>query len=76
MAGSNEAPEYIDEHHQRFVEFANEYIDEEDREPFIEGLLEKHGYQRVSHWAPPAQDPKNPRPGGKRPGFYGGGGRR
>lgn len=64
-------PDYLDEHHQRFVEFADAYLDEADREDFVDGLLEKHGYTRVSHWAPP--EPKDkPKPGGKRPGFYGG----
>ncbi|MDA8316529.1 MAG: hypothetical protein M0010_15370 [Actinomycetota bacterium] len=70
---SSDQPQYIDEHHQRFVEFANDYLEEEDREAFVDGLLEKHGYQRETRWAPPAQDPHKPRPGGtKRPGFYGG----
>ena len=54
-------PEYLDEHHQRITEFANDYFDDDDeRDEFIGTLMERRGYQRVQHtsWDPPAPDPK------------------
>jgi hypothetical protein len=73
VASSTNDPQYIDEHHQRICEFAADYLDEEDREAFVDGLLEKHGYERQTHWAPPKEPSKRPPGGQKRPGFYGGG---
>jgi hypothetical protein len=47
-------PEYIDETHQRIMEFAAEFLDDdEEREAFVDGLLERRGYQRATHWTPP-----------------------
>lgn len=72
MSAQDDGPSYIDEHHQRIAEFANDYLDEEDREAFVDGLLEKHGYVRMTAWGPPADPPRNPKDPKKRPGFYGG----
>ena len=70
--------DYVDETHQRIAEFAEEFLDDDDeRGAFIDGLMERHGYERTSHWAPP----KQPAGGGRQPllrqggGSRGGGGR-
>lgn len=60
-----EEPQFIDEHHQAFVSFADSYLDEEEREEFIDSLMERHGYVRQQSWGPP-----EPQGGGQ-----GGGGR-
>ena len=61
-------PQYLDEHHQRISEFAAEYFeDDEEREAFVDTLLERRGYQRTTGWSVP---PEPPPPGG------GGGGAR
>lgn len=79
----DDGPVYVDEHHQAFSEFADTYLDEDEREPFVEHLMERHGYQRVNSWGP-RQDPEpdpDPEPargggqqqqrgGGKRPGYF------
>lgn len=69
---------YIDETHQRIVEFAEEFLDDDDeRSGFIDGLMERRGYQRTSSWAAP--DPQGggqPRPGLLKPGGQRGGGQR
>ena len=42
-------PQYLDEHHQRISEFAAEYFeDDEEREAFVDTLLERRGYQRTT----------------------------
>jgi len=53
-------PQYLDEHHQRISEFASEYFDDdEEREAFIDTLLERRGYQRTAGWSlPPDPDPQ------------------
>lgn len=49
-----ELPSYIDETHQRIAEFAEEFLDDDDeRASFVDGLLERRGYQRTTAWAPP-----------------------
>lgn len=50
---AEDLPEYIDETHQRISEFAAEFLDDDERDDFVDGLLERHGYQRVSKWAAP-----------------------
>lgn len=57
-------PAYLDEHHQRISEFAADYFDDdEERETFIDTLLERRGYQRQSAWAlPPDPGPGGPGP--------------
>lgn len=61
-----QAPQYIDEHHQRISEFASEYFDdEEERQALIDTLLERRGYQRTTGWtAPAAPDPNQQPPAG------------
>ena len=59
---SDQGPSFIDEHHQRFVEFAEDYLDEEERGDFVDSLLERHGYEKVTSWAPPP--PQKPGSGG------------
>jgi len=47
-------PSYLDEHHQRISEFANDYFDDdEERAVFVDTLLERRGYVRTASWAPP-----------------------
>lgn len=48
--------DYLDDTHQRIAEFAEEFLDDDDeRESFVDGLMERRGYQRATHWTPPAQ---------------------
>jgi hypothetical protein len=50
-------PQYLDEHHQRISEFADEYFeDEEEREAFRDTLMERRGYARTSGWTLPPPD--------------------
>ena len=57
-------PQYLDEHHQRISEFAAEYFeDDEEREAFVDTLLERRGYQRTTGWSVPP-DPPPPGSGG------------
>lgn len=62
---AEDLPEYIDETHQRIAEFAAEFLEDDERDDFVDGLLERHGYQRVSKWAAP--DPAGGSGGGRRP---------
>lgn len=55
-------PQYLDEHHQRITEFAGEYFDDdEERESFVDTLMERRGYARQSGWALPQQPPAPPK---------------
>lgn len=56
--------EYLDETHERIAQFAADFLEEDEREDFIGSLMERHGYQRQSHWAPPTADDGG---GGKQP---------
>ncbi|WP_200834769.1 hypothetical protein [Amycolatopsis alkalitolerans] len=50
--------EFIDDTHQRIIEFANDFFDDEDEHgAFVDHLMERAGYQRQSTWAPPAPEP-------------------
>ena len=75
-------PDYLDETHQRIAEFAEEFLEDEERDEFIDGLLERRGYQRATRWLPPEPSTgpggKKPliRPGGKPAGKGGSGGGR
>jgi hypothetical protein len=53
MPPDPDLPEYLDDMHQRIAEFASEFLEEDEREDFVDGLLERHGYTRQSIWAPP-----------------------
>jgi hypothetical protein len=71
-------PEYIDEHHQRISEFANDYFDDDDeREEFVGTLMERRGYVRrqTTSWDPPEPEPPNGRQGGRGGATPGSGGR-
>jgi hypothetical protein len=58
-------PQYLDEHHQRISEFASEYFDDdEEREAFVDTLLERRGYQRTTGWSQPADPGPGPQGGG------------
>lgn len=51
-------PAYVDEDHQRIHEFAQDYFEDEDeRDEFVNTLMERHGYQRVSSWGPRTEQP-------------------
>lgn len=56
--------EYLDEFHQYIAEFADNVLDEEERADFVDQLLERHGYEKVSNWAPPSKDGKQKSSGG------------
>lgn len=68
---AEDPPSYIDDTHQRFCEFADEFLDEDEREEFVNQLLERHGYEQntVTTWTPP-------NPAARRGGAAGGGGGR
>ncbi len=56
-----DAPAYIDEHHQRITEFANDYFDDDDeRGEFVSTLMQRRGYKPVQHtsWEPPEPQDK------------------
>lgn len=54
---------FLDETHQRISEFADEFLDEDEREGFVDSLMERRGYKRSSHWEPPEPEGQ----GGKQP---------
>jgi len=77
-----EGPSYVDDDHQRIHEFAEDFMDEDERESFVDHLMERRGYQRVSSWGP-RQEQQDPDPdseprqrGGRQGGGQGGGQRR
>lgn len=52
----NDGPSYLDEHHQRISEFANDYFDDdEEREAFVGELMTRRGYKSRTRteWEPP-----------------------
>lgn len=57
---------YVDEHHQRIHEFASDYLDEDERDDFVDGLMERRGYQRQHHWVAPEED-EGQGSGGRKP---------
>lgn len=59
---------FIDETHQAFVEFAERFLEEDERDEFVNGLLERHGYEKVEivSWSPPAP-PAGGSGGGRQP---------
>lgn len=72
------AAEYVDEDHQRIHEFAQDFLDDDERDEFVDHLMERRGYQRVQSWGPrtepdPEPDPE-PEPQRQRGGRQGGGG--
>jgi hypothetical protein len=75
---ANPDPQYLDEHHQRITEFAADYFDDdEERDVFVDTLMERRGYQRQNSWAPPAAPDPDPTPASgdtpaspKRPGYF------
>jgi len=50
-------PSYLDERHQHFVEFAQNYVPEDDREDFVNQFMELHGYERTAGWSLPPEAP-------------------
>ncbi len=54
---------YLDEHHQRIVEFAQDYMDDDERDEFVDGLMERRGYQRIQGWGPPEPEDPDPQDG-------------
>ena len=44
---------YLDETHQRISEFADEFLEEDERGDFVDSLMERRGYKRSAHWEPP-----------------------
>lgn len=62
----DQGPVYIDEHHQRISEFANDYFDDDDeREAFVGELMTRRGYKSRTRtdWEPPDPEPE-PKAGG------------
>jgi len=54
-------PVYVDEDHQLISEFAANYLDEDERDDFINHVMERRGYQRIESWGPPAEPEPEPR---------------
>ena len=66
-----QGPVYLDEHHQKISEFADEYFeDDEEREAFVGELMTRRGYKSRTRteWEPaepePEPDPNAGRAGG------------
>jgi len=57
-----EGPAYVDDDHQRIAEFAEDFLEDDERDEFIDHLMERRGYQRVSSWGPRSEQP-DPEPG-------------
>lgn len=56
------AAEYVDEDHQRIHEFAQDFLDDDERDEFIDHLMERRGYQRVQSWGPRQEPDPDPEP--------------
>jgi len=55
-SGMAREQEFIDPDHQAIVEFAEVYLDDDEQQDFIDTLMERLGYDRVSVWErPPAK---------------------
>jgi hypothetical protein len=74
---ANPGPQYLDADHEAIVTFADTYFeDEEERESFVDTLMERRGYQRTTGWSSPAPaEPEPPAPNGaparpQRPGYF------
>jgi hypothetical protein len=66
----NAGPAYLDEHHQRISEFANDYFDDdEEREAFVGELMSRRGYRSRTRtdWEPPEPPANEGGHGGKPP---------
>lgn len=50
-----DGPSFIDENHERIVNFANDFLDEDEREDFVDSMLERGGYERITGWSAPAE---------------------
>lgn len=57
-----EEPQFLDDDHAAIHAFAENYLDEDERDEFVDGLLERRGYVRVSSWAPPEPDEPQRKP--------------
>lgn len=55
-------PVYVDEHHQAISEFAAAYLDDDEREQFVDHLMERNGYERISGWGPRRDPDPEPEP--------------
>lgn len=77
-------PAFLDDDHAAIVSFADTYLDEDERQDFVDGLLERRGYTRTQSWAPPEPQQGGGGQGGRAPllkqqqrqGGQGGGGQR
>ena len=64
-----QGPVYLDEHHQRISEFADEYFeDDEERDAFVGELMTRRGYtsRTRTEWEHPAPEPE-PKAGAAEP---------
>jgi hypothetical protein len=66
--------DFLDDIHQDIAEFADRHLEEDEREAFVDALLERKGYVRQSTWAPP--EPSQGGGGGRQPLLRQGGGQR
>lgn len=58
----NDEPQFLDDDHAAIVGFAEAYMDEDEREDFIDQLMERRGYTRVQSWGPAADPEPQQRP--------------
>lgn len=60
-------PQYVDDDHAAIAAFAEAFLDEDERDSFVDHLMERRGYTRIQSWGPrddsgdPDPDPE-PRP--------------
>jgi hypothetical protein len=59
-------PQFLDPDHEAIVTFADTYFDDdEERESFIETLMDRRGYLRTTGWSAPV--PAEPEPPAAQP---------
>jgi len=59
------AGDFLDDTHAAFHAFAEQFLDEDERDDFIDSMMERHGYERTQHWAAPQQQQRGQ--GGRAP---------
>jgi hypothetical protein len=60
MPAPDDGPVYVDDDHAAIAEFAAVYMDEDERETFVDHLMERRGYTKIQSWGPrtdPGPDP-------------------
>lgn len=60
----DDGPVFVDDDHAELAAFAEKWLDDDERDPFVEHLMERHGYERIQGWGPrrPPDPPAPPEP--------------